>query len=256
MKRVIKRNSNAVKVSVKKAMKGKAVPGDRATRNVDGRQRGTSMAGMHCASIADGTGRRRASTFSRSRDTRTARSLNANWLPRDARSVVSLNAHRPENVEAQLPLPHSQARVEEVAGSLPLTVRLSAGPYDTSRSLTMRSHESLSGLLHLHPVAILIPPATLPSRGSLLGPLAVLVATLRDLPSSRFSRPLIETTRRRSAQHVPSPHPLPSEGDSCCSHAHTPVVRVIVPHPGHRITSRGQTGQPSSVIIVPHPGGR
>lgn len=131
-------------------------------------------------SMGDGqlAGHRWASTFSLSRDAGTAISRCANWLPRDARALILLNAKSPEIVEAQLPLVmFAGSHHEEVAGSLPLTMKPSAGPYNTSRSWAMESHESLTGLLNLHRVAILraslalralgmrVTPPPTPSRG-------------------------------------------------------------------------------------------
>jgi len=193
----------------------KAGQGDVAAWSIDRRQRGTSMTGMHCSSIAGSTGQSWASTFSRSRDAGTAILLNANWLPRDARSVISLNAKSPEIVEAQLPLLMTmKPSFEEVAGSLPPCSHVSVGPYDTSCSWAMESHESLTGLLHLYQVAILTPPTTLPPRGSL--------TNLAGLPGSRIHQDPDPGARHKSD---PTPNPLPREGD--LSRAHPSKVTIL-----------------------------
>jgi len=187
------------------------------------------MAGMSLALMAGGTGRRRASTFSRSRDTRTASSLNANWLPRDARSVILLNAKSPEIVEAQLPLLMTmKPSFERLVGSLPRswTMKLSnlAGPYDTSCSISTGSHESLSGLLLGYQVAIL--------------------RSLAGLPGSR-----IHPDPGPGARHNMSPPPCPPPkgwGNTCRAHAHIPVLILT-----HRCSSHGgQLTCPSSSPIT------
>lgn len=116
-------------VRMKKLNKMKAGQGDVAARSIDDES---------------AAGHRWAFPDSRSRDARTAVSLTAILLPRDARAVIFRTAESPQSVKAQLPLADHLRDHQEVAGSLPLTMKLSAGPYDTSCSLAIRSHESLT----------------------------------------------------------------------------------------------------------------
>lgn len=98
--------------------------------------------------------------------------------------------------EAQLPLVmFASSHSEEVVGApasddeTVLTYLLLTGQW---------SQESLTGLLQLHQVAILIPPATLPSRGSLI----------RD---PRWPLRVSETLTRALGTRV-TPPPAPSRG--------------------------------------------
>lgn len=200
MKKAMTEKAVEVKVKVKKVRKVRVGQGDVTTLSIGDGQRGASvLAGERGASIADSTGQSWASTFSRFRYTQTAVSLAAILLPRDARTVVSLNANRPEIVEAQLPLLMTmKPSFERLVGSLPLTMKPSAGPY-TSCSISTESHESLTGSLPSHRVATLIPPATVASRGSL--------TTLAGLPGSR-----IHQDPDPGARYNMAPPPTPSRG--------------------------------------------
>lgn len=193
MRKTMNDGTDTVKARVRKVRAGQ---GDVAARSIGGGKRRAMMAGWHRASIADSAGQSRASTFSRSRDAGTAILLNANWLPRDARSVIPLNAKSPENVEAQLPLVmFASSHSEEVAGSLPPPSNVSVGPY-TSCSLAIVSHESDK--------------------------------SLADLSMSRLQSDIDPGARHKSD---PTPYPLPGEGDLSRAHhghhAHPNKVTTI-----------------------------
>ncbi len=167
----------------------KAGQGDVTTLSIGDGQRGASVvAGERRAWVADSTGQSWASTISRSRDARTAVSLTAILLPRDARGLILLNAKSARIVEAQLPLVmFAGSHHERIVGSLPPPSNVSVGPY-TSCSISTESHESD-----------------------------------KSLASSRCSGPTA-STRRRSAQHGPTPNPLPREGDLVVHHQHITTI--------------------------------
>lgn len=141
MRKAMNDGADTVKARVRKVRKQEAGQGDMAAWSIGGGKRGAMMAGWRRAWVADSAGQSWASTFSRFRYTQTAVSLAAILLPRDARTVVSLNANRPEIVEAQLPLADHSRDHQEVAGSLPPPSNVSVGPY-TSCSISTVSHES------------------------------------------------------------------------------------------------------------------
>ena len=178
-------------VEMKKAEVEEAGRGDGTTLSAGDRQRGAMVAGS--------TGRRWASTFSRSRDTRTAVSLNAIPLPRDTRSVILLNAKSPRNVEAQLPLQYSQARIEED----------SWGP--------CLAHETVLaiGLLLGYRIAILTPPCSASpwSQGELDRIAHQSSAILRETSlASRGPVSIPPPTRALGHKKRLSPPPAPSRG--------------------------------------------
>ncbi len=201
MRKTMNDGTDTVKARVRKVRAGQ---GDVAARSIGGGKRRAMMAGWHRASIADSAGQSRASTFSRSRDAGTAILLNANWLPRDARAVVSLNAHRPEIVEAQLPLDHlAGSMIKRVVGSLPLTMKPSAGPYTSLLFSHRVAGRALTGSLQGHGVATLIPRApSLPCRTR---------ATRASL-TSRCPGSSLTSTRALGIRVTPPPTPSQGRG--------------------------------------------
>lgn len=169
-------------------------------------------------------------------------------LKRDVFAV----AKRALSQEAQLPLFDDKTVSERIAGSLPLTVRLSAGPY-TPRSFSLVSRGSLSGLLSWA-MAILTPPATLPSRGSLARAFACL--SLLPAPSHRSDPGALGTT-------CPHPPPPPSGGGNMPSltgshHPHRHMSERHMPfllrthRPHHYMSKTAGTCPHSPVLIGTH----
>lgn len=242
MKKAVKGKADTMNVRMKKAMITEAGQGNRATRNAGGRERGTQVAGTSLAQVAGSIG---------------PRWVLANSSFRNAQTTFSPCSKLAELAKAHLPLVmFAGSHHEEVAGSLPLTVRLSAGPY-TSCSNSPRSHESLLGLLLAHRVAILTPPTLFSfgrggaCSGRSLFPRRPLKASLPlDAPG-----PILASTRPRSAR--PTPCPLPREGEHCRAHA---VPVLIVHHRHHHVMSTAlhrpaiiDPHRPSSSHAVPHP---